>query len=217
MMIVTLLAIVSAVSACKTDADCKSYNMSLPHCVEQATGDYTQCIDCEPVAFQDVCKDWTSDLLKPAEKTCGLTCKGPTPPTPKLACHEDKDCKDPSLPSCVVQADGQYAQCISCNATEFENECQYWDKHEFLPAAEKKCGHTCSKVPPKLACRTDQDCRQDPRHPTCVVQADKEYAQCITCDNKQFHLDCVDWDKTKFLPAAEARCKESCFELVEAI
>ena len=219
MFVAVMLALLSAVSACKTADDCKSYNMSLPHCVEQDGGGYAQCIDCKPEAFQDACLDWSPELLKPAEAACGLKCKGPAPgPAPKVACHTDKDCTNSSFPSCVVQADGEYAQCISCEKGDFETECHYWDTHKFLPAAEKKCGLTCSKTPPtpKLSCHTDKDCKQ-PGSPVCIMQTDHEYSQCITCDKVQFDLDCVDWDKTKFLPVAEARCKESCPKLVEAI
>ena len=61
---------------------------------------------------------------------------------------------------------------------------------------------------PKLACNTDADCST--ADPKCVIQSDGQYAQCITCDPTQFALDCVDWEPTKFLPAAEAKCSLTC-------
>ena len=122
-----LLSLVAAVSACKTKSDCAQYNMTLPTCVEQTTGDYSQCIDCSPAAFQLACKSWTKDLLVPAEAACSLKCSGAPPspaPVPKLACHKDADCAGtPATPKCVVQDDGQYAQCISCEEKAFDRAC----------------------------------------------------------------------------------------------
>jgi len=202
---------------CKTADDCKDKSMKQPECVEQTGGDWSQCVDCDATAFQSSCKYWSPALLAPAEAACNLNCTGKAPPgpPPTLACHKDADCKDPTKPSCVVQADGNYAQCISCDTTPFQAACPSWEKVKFLPAAEAKCGEKCTgqgpppPPPPTLACRTDADCK-DPTHPSCVVQADGNYAQCITCEEHQFHLDCKDWEKTKFLPAAEAKCSETC-------
>jgi len=168
--------------------------------------------------------------LTPAEAACHLQCTGASPPpptpTPALACTTDADCTDPSLPTCVVQADKAWAQCISCTDKPFQNSCTDWEKAKFLPAAEAKCGKTCTgpsplsppPPPPPLACHTDADCK-DATHPKCVVQADGAYAQCITCDAAQFELDCTAWEKAKFLPAAEAKCGLTCQQppaLVEA-
>lgn len=194
--------------------------MTLPHCVEQTSGHYSQCIDCEPEAFQLACKSWSEDLLKPAESTCGLKCTGvppkpPGPEPPKLACHTDHDCaKTPATPKCVIQADGQYAQCISCTATAFQRACPYWEPTKFKPAAEKKCDEKCTTPPkPKLACHKDTDCPKE--RPSCIVQTDGNFAECISCDKTQFDYDCVSWDKTKFLPLAEKKCNEKCPSVVE--
>ena len=88
------------------------------------------------------CKYWTPALLAPAESACHLQCTGISPPgpAPKLACDTDADCTDPSKPTCVVQADKTWAQCVSCDDKPFQNSCESWEKKKFLPAAEKKCG-----------------------------------------------------------------------------
>lgn len=198
---------------CKTAADCADKHMAKPACVVQTTGDWSQCIDCDPTAFQNSCTYWTPTLLIPAQNACNLNCTGATPPPPPepLACQTDNDCTDPALPSCVIQADKNYAQCISCDDITFQSACVSWEKVKFLPAAEAKCGKKCTGKgpPPTLACHTDDDCKT-PGAPTCVIQSDGNYAQCVSCDPAQFELDCKEWEKVKFLPAAEAKCNEKC-------
>lgn len=185
-----------------------------PQCVTQMDKTYSQCIDCKADNFQLACKSWSQELLTAAEKACGIkNCTGapPKPPTPpKLACKADADCaKTPATPKCVVQEDDQYAQCISCDKTAFERACPYWDDKEFLPAAEKKCDEKCPTPPkPKLACETDKDCPA--ARPACVVQTDRTFAECISCNKTQFDYDCTSWDKTKLLPVAEKKCGEKC-------
>jgi hypothetical protein len=58
-----------------------------------------------------------------------------------LKCKTDADCAPPT-PDCVVQ-DAYYAQCITCEYTHFQQNCGWWDKKKFLPAAETKCGFQC--------------------------------------------------------------------------
>lgn len=192
---------------CTTSDQCVSLhpNMSMPVCVNQTGGFYSQCIDCEVKAFQLSCTFWTDALLKPAEAACDMKCTGSAPTN--LTCTTDDDCAD-AKSVCVVQDDGQYAQCVSCDPVKFEQDCISWDPKKLLPKAEAKCGVNCTGSG-GLACKTDGDCT-DPSKPTCVVQADGFYAQCITCAADQFKLACKSWDPQQFLPAAEAKCTEKC-------
>ena len=157
----------------------------------------------QAVAFESACIYWTNALKKPAEVACDLKCTGVPPGN--LTCTTDDDCAAPTS-SCVIQDDGQYSQCISCDEFTFQQGCPSWS-NTFLPKAEAKCGLKCTGAG-GLKCHTDADC--DPAHPVCIVQADGFYAQCITCDPAQFALDCNSWDPQQFLPVAENKCKLSC-------
>ena len=160
----------------------------------------------EANAFESACPYWGPKVREPAEEICALKCTGKPPQN--LTCTSDKDCTDPTHPTCVVQSDGNYAQCITCDSTQFQRDCPEWNRDKFLPRAESKCGIECTGAG-GLACHTDDDCT-DVGAPTCVVQKDGYYAQCVTCESTQFQKDCVDWDVAQFLPAAEARCHETC-------
>lgn len=206
MMLPLAILSVGLAGQCTTSADCAGKNMTVPTCVNQTGGGWTQCVDCEATAFEYACEYWGPGILKPAEQACGLKCTGQPPQN--LTCTSDKQCP-PSNPRCVIQSDGNYAQCITCANTQFQRDCVDWDQKKFLPRAEAKCQEECTGSG-GLACHTDDDCASVPGAPTCVVQPDGYYAQCITCDPTQFQRDCVDWDVAEFLPAAEAKCKETC-------
>jgi len=201
----TVVAVAAATGECTKDADCSGKNMTSPKCVNQTGGGWSQCVDCELTAFEYACMYWAVGIRKPAEQTCGQRCTGKPPHN--LTCTNDADCPADS-PSCVIQSDQTYAQCITCDATQFQADCTHWNSTSFLPRAESKCSLNCTGSG-GLACHTDADCTAAGA-PTCVVQADGYYAQCITCNATQFQLDCDHWDVAQFLPAAEKKCAETC-------
>ena len=105
---------------------------------------------------------------------------------------------------CAEQADGNYAQCVSCSADDFAHACPFWAA-PFLKAAELRCGQDCARLSRNtmadLQCNSDAECSAPKSR--CVVQADGEYAQCVSCYPAAFQDDCSYWEETAFLPAAE--------------
>ena len=61
-----------------------------------------------------------------------------------LQCNSDAECSAPKS-RCVVQADGNYAQCVSCSADDFAHACPFWAA-PFLKAAESRCGQDCARL-----------------------------------------------------------------------
>ena len=122
--------------------------------------------------------DWEpTKFLPAAEKVCDEKCS--TPPKPKLACKSDKDCSA-GRPKCIVQTDGFFAECISCNKTQARPLQSSPISPPLHPLPKPPLSTVCPPPPP------------------------------------QFDYDCVSWDKTKFLPVAEAKCGEKCPSVVEA-
>jgi len=97
-------------------------------------------------AMQKSCCDKWGDGIGCTSICPDNSCSAPTPsptPAPEPAtcdpvCSADR--------SCVVQADGYWAQCINCQEKVFHKECVYWGQ-ALLDAAEGKCGMKCSKSP----------------------------------------------------------------------
>jgi hypothetical protein len=114
--------------------------------VIQDDENYAQCVDCSEEAFNNSCAYWTEDLRTAAEKKCDRTCQPPQPTQSVLDCNTDADCENNiNGPTCVIQDDGYYAQCVDCSETEFNNNCTYWGD-DLRTAAEKKCDRTCPSV-----------------------------------------------------------------------
>ena len=117
---------------------------------------------------------------------------------------------DPIPNHCAVQADGNYAQCVSCSADDFAHACPFWDAR-FLRAAESRCGQDCARLSRStiadLQCSSDAECSAPKSR--CVVQADGEYAQCVSCYPAAFQDDCSYWEETAFLPSAEEVCRRT--------
>merc|ERR1711998_338730 len=130
-------------------------------------------------------------LLTAAEAKCGLTCPPSAEKPQDLACNADADCDGDDV--CVVESDGFFAQCVSCDATSFENSCGYWTD-DIKTAAEAKCQLTCGDDVPcsdkGLDCCEDSDCAGAT---VCAIQADGNFAQCIDCDETQFDNSCSFW------------------------
>jgi hypothetical protein len=151
------------------------------HCVTQADGYYSQCIDCAQASFGTQCQYWSAAILIAAEATCGIpTCPG--------KCPSGKDSECASGETCVVQADESYNQCIDCTAKLFAEECYYWTP-DFLLAAEAKCQEDCTGRCPN---HTDAEC---PAGQQCAVQADGYFDQCISCDATAFQNECKYWSE----------------------
>jgi len=108
----------------------------------------------------------------------------------------------------VTQSDGNYAQCVDCDETSFQNSCSYWGT-ELLAEAQEKCDLTCAPVAPVgLACESDADCPDSSS--TCVIQADGDYAQCISCDASDYQENCGSYTGA-FKKAAAKACEiDSC-------
>jgi hypothetical protein len=195
---------------CKQNSDC--HNSSLPDCVIQADGNYSQCISCSDDDFAYACQFWHGDFLTAAQVTCKKDCAelSKTTTADDLECKQNSDCHNSSLPDCVVQADESYSQCISCSDDEFAHACEVW-LDDFLIAAEKTCKKDCAALSKTttadLDCTSDNDCHEP--NPSCAIQADKEFAQCITCDKLQFRYDCQVWKKG-IVKAAEEKCHMEC-------
>lgn len=130
-----------------------------------------------------------------------------------VECKHSRDCHDHDLPHCVVQADGNYAQCVSCFDDDFAHACPSW-KGAFLKAAEDGCSKSCAELSKRtmadLQCNSDFDCYANTKHKTCVIQADGEFAQCISCSRAAFQSDCPAWEESKFLPSSEKACRQKC-------
>lgn len=195
--------------ACCDDNDCDGDGNV---CVTSTDGYYAQCVDCtDTVEFQNDCSFWSADILATAEAECDLTCGDDVECDATVVdCCTDDDCSG-SL-SCAVQSDNTYAQCINCDADDFQNSCTFWSD-DLLTAAESTCNETCGSSgddsvcdTSKLACCTDDDCSGSL---TCVVQSDNTYAQCISCDETDFQNSCTFWSDD-LLTAAESTCGETC-------
>jgi len=113
-----------------SDAECPTGEV----CVAQSNSNYNDCIDCTD--FANECFYWTPSFLSAAEAKCGATCAGRCPD------HTDAECPSGSI--CVVQADGNFDQCVDCTATTFQSTCKYWSEG-ILTAAEAACGEQCTK------------------------------------------------------------------------
>ena len=131
--------------------------------------------------------------------------------TGSIECKDSSDCHDHKLPHCVVQADGNYAQCVSCDGEDFAHACTFWNG-PFLKAAEEGCSQDCAELAKgsmaDLQCNSDDECHGTKNR--CVIQADGEYAQCISCYTAAFQNDCSYWEETDFLPSSEEVCRQKC-------
>jgi len=117
---------------CSTSDDCDAGKT----CVVESPY-YASCVDCTEAVFATQCSYMSETFLPKAEKACGIEhCAGRCPQ------HTDAECDGSKV--CVVQADNNYAQCISCNTTTFDSECKFWSA-TIRTAAEAKCGVTCPK------------------------------------------------------------------------
>ena len=127
-----------------------------------------------------------------------------------VGCKLNSDCHDAQTPYCVVQADGDYSQCISCSDDDFAHACPFW-VGLFLEAAEKGCNQDCAKLAKTtmadLECNSDHECHSPTN--ACVLQGGGEFAQCVTCEKVQFLFDCQVW-AADFVKAAEEKCSMEC-------
>lgn len=207
-MTMNVLCLLSVVAIMSTnvvgDATCTPACKSPRTCVVQGDGNWAQCIDCNATVFNKECHYWGADLKIAAEKVCAETC-GTVPTTipPESTCTPA--CASPR--TCVVQADGNWAQCVDCDAAVFNKECHYWGG-AFKAAAEEECAETCGAVPTTLP--PEGTCTPPCSSPrTCVVQADGNWAQCIDCNATVFNKECHYWG-ADLKAAAEEECAEKC-------
>jgi len=129
-----------------------------------------------------------------------LTMAAPQACNPKQA---DRACDGDR--SCVVQADGHWAQCINCDLKVFQEECSFWGD-QLRDASEKFCHLKCAPASSKASSKCKNDCTGDR---SCVVQRDGHWAQCIDCTPKVFQKECTYWgDQLK--RAAEKFCDLTC-------
>lgn len=188
---------------CKTDADCSG----TLKCAIENKG-YSQCIDCTAATFATQCTYMSESFLPHAEETCGIKhCTGRCPG------HNDTECDKPE--SCVVEDDGNYAQCIDCtNATSFNEKCIYWSPN-IRSAAETKCSLNCSLAPPSPSpgpgptgkCHNNTECSAPAQ---CIEEEDHNWAQCIDCTNETTYAhDCKFWSDN-IRAAANAKCGLKC-------
>jgi len=188
---------------CCVDEDCDGETV----CAIQSDGNFAQCIDCSEPNFDNSCGFWTSDILTAAESKCGETCPPSATKKDDLDCNADADCDGDDV--CVIQSDGFYAQCISCEPTSFENSCGFWTD-DITAAAEAKCQLTCGDDVPctdkGLDCCVDEDCDGET---VCAIQSDGNFAQCIDCSEPNFDNSCGFWT-SDILTAAESKCGETC-------
>ena len=198
---------------CTSDAHCHTPTDT---CVGQADGGYSQCVSCSETFFAFSCKSWGKDLLAAAEAKCNLNCAelAKSATVVDLDCTSDTDCDAPTG-TCVVQADGDFAQCLSCDEKAFAYACQSWDG-DFLKEAESKCDRDCAELAKTtvvdLDCSSDTDCNANAN--ACVIQGEGDFAQCVSCDDHAFAFACRSWD-ADFLKAAETKCKKSCASLAK--
>jgi len=124
--------------AAKSVPDCQGGRVR----VTQEDGYYSQCVDCDSKKFQEECPYWNLVFQKAADDMCQSTCAKAPPPQPTrepIACQPDCD----NGRTCVVQADGYWAQCVACEAGSFKKECGYWSE-KIRSVAEVTCSKTCS-------------------------------------------------------------------------
>ncbi|CAE8641332.1 unnamed protein product [Polarella glacialis] len=100
-------------------------------CVSDGT--WAQCVPSSASSFEAQCVKWTDGFRYAAIRLMKLTC-------PNTKCYSDEWCLDGMV--CASQSDGHWAQCISCDAQEFQTNCYSWSD-PFKIAAGELCERTC--------------------------------------------------------------------------
>jgi len=180
---------------CTTDADCNAL-IATAKCVVESEY-YSACVDCASDSFDSQCKYWSGTFLEAAEDTCEIaTCDGRCPG------GDDAECADSSTGSTCISSDS-YDACMDCsNQTVFDSEC-FGLSDDNLKLAQDTCGLSCTNRCPG---HTDDECPDDTK---CVVQADQQFEQCVSCEVDDFQSACPYWSD-QIRDAAEATCGLTC-------
>jgi len=114
------------------------------------------------------------------------------------------ECNVESCPTgeqCVRKADGTWAQCVSTDYEQYQQDCKHFAVN-FRLEAIKSTGMTCMTS----RCFGPEWCLGDL---LCVEQSDRGWAQCISCDGFRFQEDCQFWGES-MQRAGERACGLQC-------
>ena len=140
MMLPLAILSVGLAGQCTTSADCAGKNMTVPTCVNQTGGGWTQCVDCEATAFEYACGTGGPAFSNQPSRRVASSARDSRPRTSRVratsSARPQTSMRHPvGRQLCAVHHVRQHS---------VQRDCVDWDQKKFLPRAEAKCQEECT-------------------------------------------------------------------------